>query len=199
MKRVIRILSWVSLFLCVAIAALAVKMKLGYGREFDAFRDAIDQRGDLAVVDQWRHEDITLEDFGFLIWGRTGEFWIDINDDTRVRMPDDHVAGLLVQIGDGEGQRAISIDSPYWETAGLPRITSARDFLQNAETIIAKLKETPPAVTNLRVGFFAEYSLYLRVRLPKMAEQDALELTTQSSIPAAQEVALARVVAHLLN
>jgi hypothetical protein len=165
MKRALLVLAALLLALAVGVLGLFVRWRVSYDDQFDALRSAIIARGRLPIVDQWRHEDITLEDFGFLVRSDVADFWIDITDDTRVRRPDDTLAGFVIQFEGDTGSRAISIYSPYWKNARMPQVKSYREFLEHAEMIVAQFKRHPPPVTNIDGGPFAEYAMYLRLRI----------------------------------
>lgn len=163
-----RVLLWPSAALIIfAFAVLGIFgwWRITYDRQFDAMREAIAHRADLTVIKHWRHEDIVLEDFGFLVRSTATDFWIDIVDATSVRMPDDEIAGLLIRFEGDKGSRAVSIYSPYWKEHGLPKVKTTRAFLENAQMVVSALIKSPPPTTNLDSGPYAEHSMYLRIRI----------------------------------
>lgn len=154
----------------VALRVPAIRGIVFYNEQFNAVRAEIQKHPMLTILNQRRHEDTTLEDFGFLISSSKGSLWLNIQDGSPVRVPGDRVAGIAfsakdppvrtVQTGkvlDKLGNpipttvvsrvtRQIRFDSPEWESRRLPTITTLADVIAHFEEITESLLAQPPSV-----------------------------------------------------
>jgi hypothetical protein len=117
----------ISIFVTVAGVALLVLIggvlhnRLFYYSQYNALLREIWSHPNLRIVDHWRHEDITLEDFGFAIQSQRATAVLNISDGSPVRRPGDAAVGISLSIGDPSHQigntfhgvsRTIRFDSP---------------------------------------------------------------------------------------
>lgn len=142
-----------------------------YDREYDALRREIGKYPGYRITDHWRHEDLTLEDFGFTVAYGEGEFQIDIIDGTRVRMPSDEFDGLLVNY---QGDRIYHIcwmGDDYWQSAPLPPIGTVAEFIAHAPSVVEVLRERPPLLTDPSPWPNGKYPKLLRIMIPRLTNK----------------------------
>ncbi len=139
-----------------------------YDREYDALRREIGKYPDYRITDHWRHEDLTLEDFGFTVAFGEGAFQIDIIDGTRVRIPSDEFDGLLVNY-QGDRTYYISwIGDDYWQSAPLPPIGTVAEFIEHAPLVVKALRARPSLATDPKPWPNGKYPKLLRIMIPRL-------------------------------
>lgn len=143
-----------------------------YNWEFNALRRSLEENR-YEITGQWRHEDITLEDFGFTIKTTAGECCIDIRDGTQVRVPNDPIEGIGIHYPKEMELRAFLFDSDYWRNLRLPEIKTVSDLLKHLPHVLEAFRTSPPAISHpAGGGNNANHSKYLFLRIPKPPERE---------------------------
>ncbi len=141
--------------------------RLIYNWQFNALRREL-QRNDFTIVGQWRHEDLTLEDFGFTVRTSAGEFGIDILDASNVRTPRDPIDGLAIIYPGEKGGASFLLESNYWKNLQLPEVTTVADALKHMPRILEAVRTMPPAKADTAsVWYDPALNRHLFLRIPK--------------------------------
>lgn len=131
---------------------------LSYYSEYNALLAEIRKHPGLQIVDHWRHEDMTLEDFGFTLRGARGEAEIRITDGSAIRGPHDRARGIAFHLpreSHREGNsvhpihRFIEFDSADWQQRGLPAVRTIAELLPHFDAVAANLLSSPPLTSLL--------------------------------------------------
>ena len=149
MKRALFvILVAIGLVLLVAVTGIYVYHGRYYAQH-NALLAEIQRHPNLSVVDHWRHEDMTLEDFGFAVRSARATAFVNVWDNSHVRWPTDRAVGIAVKIS-GErirsGTRLIRFDGLDWRRRGLPAIETMAELLAHFDDIAHSLETEPPPV-----------------------------------------------------
>lgn len=143
--------------LCVLLLAGAVGyLWVSYYSEYNALLKEIQKHPTLQIVDHWRHEDMTLEDFGFGVQSARAGAFVNIVDGSNIRRPSDravgiafHLRGEILREGNATRvvHRFIEFDSADWQQRGLPKIGTVAEFLAHFDAITQSLLNTPPVTS----------------------------------------------------
>jgi hypothetical protein len=126
---------------------------LTYYSEYNELLREIRRHPGLQVVDAWRHEDVTLEDFGFAVRTERVTAFINIVDGSAIRRPSDRAKGIAFHFPrevrrDGNTVRFISrfieFDSADWQQRGLPKVRTIAEMLPHFDVIAHSLFTNPP-------------------------------------------------------
>src|SRR5687767_11001938 len=138
--------------LVLALLVAVVHNRVAYYSEYNALLREIHKHADLQIVDAWRHEDLTLEDFGFAMRSPRGTLMINITDGSNIRLPKHRAVGITFG-GTGEWHadgnvripivRFIRFDGPEWKRRGLPPVQTLADVVANFDQIAASLTQEP--------------------------------------------------------
>ena len=140
------------LVVLTAISAL-VYQRATYYSEHNALLAEIRKHPDLTIVDHWRHEDLSLEDFGFAIRSKRATAFLNITDGSGIREPHDRAVGIALKLPREmrrEGntvyslRRFIRFDSAEWQRRRLPQVATIADVLANFDEIAHSLLSDPP-------------------------------------------------------
>ena len=153
MSRILSVIAIACGLLVVAAISAVFYQRATYYSEHNALLAEIRKHPDLAVVDHWRHEDLTLEDFGFAIQSRRATAFLNISDGSDVRLPHDRAVGIALKLR-GETRRAgnavyvlrrfIRFDSAEWQHRRLPRVENIAGLLAHFDEIAHSLLTHPP-------------------------------------------------------
>jgi hypothetical protein len=126
---------------------------LTYYSEYNELLREIRRHPGLQVVDYWRHEDLTLEDFGFAVRAARVTAFINIVDGSAIRRTNDRAKGLAFHLPrevhrDGNTVRFVSrfieFDSADWQQRGLPKVRTIAEMLPHFDVIAHSLLTNPP-------------------------------------------------------
>lgn len=150
------------------IGILYATITITYNRQFNALRSALEDNR-YEIIGQWRHEDTTLEDFGFTARTQVSDFAIDILDGSDVRTPNDRITSVYVRfVGENFSEaQPIAFDSDYWRSLRLPNMNTLADLLKHMPQTLAALRTQPlpaPAPDHPRMSF--PYKPYAVLRIP---------------------------------
>jgi hypothetical protein len=111
-----------------------------YDAEFDFVKERLDRHPNVTVVDSWRHEDVTLEDFGFFVRTRPGgyRFELRFTDGTDKLAVFEKADGAMFYRG----------ETPVWgidfnQPGPGQGIENMDQFLLEAETLLGAYGELP--------------------------------------------------------
>jgi hypothetical protein len=166
--NVAKTFAYTLLIFVILIGGLIGWYRLTYNRQFNALRGALEQNR-YEIIDQWRHEDISLEDFGFTARTQVGDFAIDILDGSDVRTPPDRITGIYVRFAGKNMPEAqpIAFDTDYWRSLHLPKMETLADLLKYMPQTLAALRASPPpspAPESPRMDF--PYKPYAVIKIP---------------------------------
>jgi hypothetical protein len=153
MKGVLSTLvAFVGFALVLAVGAAGYHW-LTYYSGYNALLREIQRHPSLQIVDHWRHEDMTLEDFGFAVRSARATAFVDIVDGSSIRRPDDRAKGIAFHLR-GETHREgnafmairrfIEFDGVDWQQRGLPKVRSIAELLPHFDVIVHSLFTSPP-------------------------------------------------------
>ena len=113
-------------------------MTFNYDAEFDFVQRQLGRPGAVTIVDSWRHEDITLEDFGFVVRTAEGRVFELSFRGARKLATFDAVDGIEFR---RKGKRVWTIDL---NAPGAPiQIRDMDEFLSRADEVLAAFEERP--------------------------------------------------------
>lgn len=124
-----------------------------YYSQHNALLAEIQKHPRLQIVDHWRHEDMTLEDFGFAVRSERVTAFVNISDGSNVRLPHDRAIGIRLSVGDKSHRvgntvygvdRVILFDSAEWRERGLPKVETIAGLLAHFDSIAYSLLSDPP-------------------------------------------------------
>ena len=129
---------------------------LNYYSEYNALLREIRRHPHLQIVDHWRHEDVTLEDFGIAVRSARVTAFVDIHDGSGIRRPRDRAQGIKFHLPrevhrDGNTVRVINrfieFDGIEWQQRGLPKIRNIAELLSHFDVIVHSLLTSPPTTS----------------------------------------------------
>jgi hypothetical protein len=165
--KLLKTLVFVAVILALAVGAFYGAAHVIYNRQFNALKREL-SRHNYPIIGQWRHEDITLEDFGFTVKTPAGECRIDIRDGTEVRVPSDQIEGIAIRYPDEIELRAFLLNSDYWRHLSLPKIEHVSDLVKHLPQVLEALRSSPPVISHPRGGGHnANHKRYLFLTIPK--------------------------------
>ena len=150
--------------MAILTVSLIAFYKFGYNRQYDALSAEIQSNEGYRIEDTWRHEDITLEDFGFIYvtdGGRKAQ--IDIADGSNVRIPSDKGKGVYLMFRKG-GVRADALisfsDREFWAPITDKEIRTIADFLPHTDAFLRRCDHYPLETTD---ATWEEKLAYIRI------------------------------------
>lgn len=148
-----------------AFVTMIVAFHVDYS-EYKAFRRAIKSEG-FEIQKRWIYEeDFVLEDFGIYAEKSGLGFWLDVRNLGNVRSPDARIEGILLESlheGWENNQRAIAFNSDFWREKRLPAITTPKEFLAHAHTILPSIYHSKASIQKTKGGI-STYENFLIIR-----------------------------------
>ncbi len=114
-------------------------MSFGYDWEFNDVKECVERHSNLKLTNSWRHEDITLEDFGFYIQTANGRnIKLDIHEGSKVRRSTDKAEGLSVYVDYKNKHHALLpfSDSKIWSQVTDRELYSINDLLNVIDDVL---------------------------------------------------------------
>jgi hypothetical protein len=153
MKRLLAGLAGVLVLVVLLIVGMMGLNWLNYYSEYNELLREIRRHSGLEVVNAWRHEDFTLEDFAFAVRSARVTAFINIVDGSAIRRTNDRAKGIAFHLPrevHQEGNtmwmvsRFIEFDSADWQQRGLPTVRTIAEMLPHFDAIAHSLLTTPP-------------------------------------------------------
>ena len=147
---------WALAAIAVLLIGTFVRYWMNYYSEYNELLREIRRHPHLQIVDHWRHEDVTLEDFGFAVRSPRVTAFVDIVDGSSIRRPQDPATGIKFHLPrevHQEGNtvrvihRFIEFDGVDWQQRGLPKIHNIAELLIHFDLIVHSLLTAPPAAS----------------------------------------------------
>ncbi len=157
---------WICLTLLAGIlipffAAIAL-FHVDYG-EYKDFKRALKSEG-FKTQKAWIYEeDGDLEDFGLYVEKTGLGFWLDVRHMSSVRSPDAKIEGILLESlheGYENNKRAIAFSSDFWKEERLPIVSTPKEFLAHAHTILPSIYKSKAKLPKAREQFGTSHRIY---------------------------------------